>query len=67
MVDLLSARSNDRVGALIRALIGGAKLFHGWWAPVAQCNIKEVGGRDSCHKVHLSRLSLTYSPNPNPI
>ena len=31
------------IGPLTHALIGGVQPKQGWWAPVAQCHIEEVG------------------------
>ena len=44
-----------QLGHWIRALIGGAQPFHGWWAAIAQRHKKGGGGRGIVHEVHLSR------------
>ena len=41
------------MGPWIRALIGDAQPFHGWWAPVAQRHKKGGEGRSTRHEVYL--------------
>jgi hypothetical protein len=43
-IRFISTKSAQRsTWALIRALIEGTQPNHGWWTPVAQRHIKEVG------------------------
>jgi hypothetical protein len=44
LVDLLIARSNDRVKSLIVPWSGVSSRWTGWWAPVAQHTIRERWG-----------------------
>ena len=55
-----------QLGPWIRALIGGAQPFHGWWALVAQRHKKRGGGWGTRHEVHLSHQTPhLQSLNPN--
>ena len=60
-VRLISTNLAQRpIGPLIRALIGIAQPFHGWWAPIAQHHKKGGGGRGTRHEIHLRRHNPTY-------
>jgi hypothetical protein len=55
-VDLSSNEPNGTLGPYPRP-DRGAQPNNGWWAPVAQRYIKEVGSRGLSHEVRQSRLS----------